>query len=218
MPALDLLRSLPRSRRDIQARQAARTQEIVTTAKEFGFEYFDGPRSHGYGGYRYDGRWQPVAHDIISHYQLKPGQRVLDIGCAKGFLVKDLRAACPGLEVFGLDISRYALMHCETETIGYLHHGTALDLPFPDNSFDLAISINVVHNFDRPGVLTALREMQRVSPRANFVQVDSYRTPEERALFEQWVLTALYHDYPSGWEQVFAEAGYTHDYWWTIAE
>ena len=99
--------------------------------------YWDGPREYGYGGYRYDGRWRPVARDIIAHFGLKPGMRVLDVGCGKGFLVKDLMLECPGLEAFGLDISHYALMHCEPEVVGRLHLGSAESLPFPDGSLRL---------------------------------------------------------------------------------
>jgi ubiquinone/menaquinone biosynthesis C-methylase UbiE len=149
---------------------------------------------------------------------LKPGDRVLDVGCAKGFLVKDLMLVNPGLEVFGLDISDYALKHCEPEVVGRLHKGSADDLPFPDNSFDAVISLNTLHNFFREGAITALREVQRVSKGKAFVQVDSYRTEEQRKLFEDWVLTADFHDYPQEWMQVFQEAGYTGDYYWTILE
>jgi len=78
------------------------------------------------------------------------------------------------------------------------------------------ISINTLHNLERPGVIRALREIQRLSGGKAYVQVDSYHTPEEKALFEKWVLTALFHDYPDAWRKVFAEAGYTGDYYWTI--
>jgi hypothetical protein len=46
--------------------------------------------------------------------------------------------------------------------------------------------------------------------------VDSYRTPEERDIFLDWVLTAHTHDYPEGWKRIYAEAGYTGDYYWTF--
>ena len=124
----------------------------------------------------------------------------------------------PGLEAFGLDISRYALMHCEPEVVGRLHLGSADALPFPDKSFDCVVSINTIHNFDRAGALRALREIERVSRQSSFVQVDLYRTPEQKSIFESWVLTAKFHDYPQGWIEVFAEAGYTGDYYWTIVE
>jgi len=215
---VDLLRGLPRTKRNLQARKDGKYEEVVRISCEFGEMYFDGPREYGYGGYRYDGRWVPVARDIVDHFGLKPGDRVLDVGCAKGFLVKDLLAACPGLEVFGVDVSTYALMNCEPEAIGRLHRGSADDLPFPDGSFAAVISINTVHNLDRDGCVRALREMERLAPGRGFLQVDSYLTPEQRALFEDWVLTARFHDYPDGWRALFAEAGYTGDHYWTILE
>lgn len=218
MAEVDLLRSLPRTKRNITQRREAKTPKIVSASREFGELYFDGPREFGYGGYRYDGRWVPVAKDIVLHFGLTPGMRVLDVGCAKGFLVKDFMLACPGLDPYGLDISHYALMHCEKEVVGRLHLGSADSLPFPDASFDCVISLNTVHNFDRAGAIRALREIQRVSRGRAFVQVDSYRTLEQKGLFESWVLTARFHDYPQGWIELFAEAGYSGDYYWTIVE
>jgi len=121
-------------------------------------------------------------------------------------------------EAFGLDISEYALMHCEPEVVGRLHLGNAVKLPFPDNSFKAVISLNTVHNLDRGECITALREIERLAPGRAFVQVDSYRNAEQKALFEEWVLTAKFHDYPDGWVAAFREAGYTGDYYWTIIE
>ena len=218
MKEINLLAKLPRGKRNVCARAEAKSAEIVAISREYGELYFDGPRTYGYGGYRYDGRWIPVAEDIVSHFKLKPGDRILDVGCAKGFLVKDLLKVCPGLEVFGLDISEYALMKCEPEVVGRLHLGNATKLPFPDNSFNAVISLNTVHNLERSELITALREIERLAPGRGFVQVDSYRTPEQKALFEEWVLTAKFHDYPDGWVRLFKEAGYTGDYYWTIIE
>ena len=216
MAEVDLLRALPAVKRNIQKRREAKSPEAIAIAKQFGEVYFDGPREFGYGGYRYDGRWIPVSRDIVAHFDLKPGMRVLDVGCAKGFLVKDLMKVCPGLEVFGLDISLYALMHCEPEVVGRLHLGTAEKLPFPDHSFDCVISLNTVHNFPRPRALNVMREIERVSRGRSFVQIDSFHTPEQKEIFESWVLTAEFYDYPDGWKRLFAEAGYSGDYYWTI--
>jgi len=218
MAEANLLRSLPATRRNICARASAKTPERVAAACEFGELYFDGPREFGYGGYRYDGRWIPVARDIVQHFGLKAGNRILDVGCAKGFLVKDLMSVCPGLEVFGLDVSEYALKHCERDVVGRLHLGSATSLPFPDASFDAVISINTLHNLEEDGVVTALREIQRLSRGKAFIQVDAYHTAEQRELFMQWVLTAKYHDYPEGWYKLFERAGYTGDWYWTVLE
>ncbi len=218
MREVDLLRALPKANRNVQKRAHAKTPEHVAVARQYGEMYFDGPREYGYGGYRYDGRWVPVARDIVAHFGLKPGQRILDVGCGKGFLVKDLMAACPGLEAFGIDISDYALMHCEPEVAGRLHLGSAESLPFPDESFAAVLSINTVHNLRRARALRAVREIERLAPGRGFIQVDSYRTPEQREVFLDWVLTAEFHDYPEGWLELFEEAGYTGDYDWTIIE
>jgi SAM-dependent methyltransferase len=218
MQEINLLSRYPKAKRNIQKRTTGQSAENIRIAREYGREYFDGPREQGYGGYRYDGRWLPIAEDMVAHWNLKPGDRVLDVGCAKGFLVKDLMKACPGLDVFGLDISEYALLHCESEAVGRLHLGNCVKMPFPDASFTAVVAINVVHNLDRADCIAAVREIERLAPGRGYIQVDSYRTEEEREIFLSWVLTAKTHHDPTGWRQLFAEAGYTGDYSWTIIE
>jgi len=214
MPELDLLKSLPRSKRNVEAREQGKTPELVALSREYGEDYFDGSRDVGYGGYRYDGRWVSVAKDIITQYCLKPGDRVLDVGCAKGFLVKDLLAE--GIDAYGMDVSQYALMHCEPEVVGRLQIGSAEILPFPDHSFDVVLAINSLHNLKKPELLQALHEMGRVAKKGQFLQVDSYRTEEEKQIFESWVLTAYTYGYPREWEAIFKEVGYEGDYYWTF--
>lgn len=217
MAYVELLRALPKGgKRNVQARNTGKTDEVIRVSKEYGEFYFDGPREYGYGGYRYDGRWQPVARDIVGHFGLKPGDRVLDVGCAKGFLVKDLLAL--SIDAYGIDISEYALTHCEPEVIGRLHLGSADSLPFPSGGFAAVLAINTIHNLPRERCKTALTEMERLAPGKGFVKVDSYLTPEQKAVFESWVLTAEFHDYPDAWIALFEEAGYTGDYDWTIIE
>jgi SAM-dependent methyltransferase len=217
MAEIDLLRHYPRARRRM-ARPRSADPANRATALKFGAEYFDGPREQGYGGYRDDGRWMPIARDIVAHYGLKPGERVLDVGCAKGFLVKDLMAACPGLEVYGLDLSSYALAHAAPEAAGRLVLGTADQLPFDRASFQAVLCINVVHNLDRDRCIAALREIERLAPGRGYVRVDAYRTEAERRIFLDWVLTALTFLTPDAWRELMAEAGYTGDYSWTILE
>lgn len=215
---LNLLSTLPKTKRNVENRESLKSEDIVSVSRQFGKMYFDGPREYGYGGYRYDGRWRTVARTLINEYNLRPDMRVLDVGCAKGFLVKDLMIENPGIEAFGLDISTYAIKESEPEVIGRLHVGTAEQLPFPDKSFDFVFSINTIHNLERDACKKALSEIQRVSTGRSYVVVDSYRSVQEKNLFEKWVLTARYHGYPEEWLALFREAGYSGDYSWTIIE
>ena len=210
---VNLLRSIAKSERNIAERANAKTQEIIQISRQYGKEYFDGPRVYGYGGYHYDGRWQQVARDIIEHFSLSPRDKVLDVGAAKGYLVRDMLGE--GLDAYGLDISEYALKNCHPEALGRLHLGNAVQLPFPDSCFNCVISLDTVHNLPRDMAKQALSEIQRVTIDKAFIKVDSYHTPDEKREFENWVLTAQFHDYPDGWLRLFEEAGYTGDYWWT---
>ncbi len=214
MREINLLKSLPKSKRNIKDRQTQKTEDHIRISRLYGKDYFDGKREYGYGGYKYDGRWRPVAKDIVSHFKLKPGDRVLDIGCAKGFLVKDLLSL--GIDAYGLDISEYALENCEPEVTGRLHLGSAHKLPFPNKSFSAVISINTIHNLEKDECFLALKEIERLSPGKGFVQVDSYLDKEQKKVFDNWVLTAKFHDYPKNWIKLFKSAGYTGDYYWTI--
>lgn len=216
MAEIELLKSLPKGKRSVKARETPKMDDHIRISRDYGEMYFAGPREYGYGGYRYDGRWKPVAQDIVNHFSLKPGDRVLDVGCAKGFLVKDLLAL--GIDAYGMDISLYALMHCEPEVVGRLHLGSADSLPFPDGSFAAVLSINTIHNLTWDRYKIALQEIQRRASGRAFVQVDSYRTPEQKIIFESWVLIAKFHDYPDGWISLFRESGYADDWYWTIIE
>jgi len=163
-----------------------------------------------------DGRWKPVAVDIIEHLGLTKGARVLDIDCTKGYLVREL--VDQGIDAYGVDISPYAVRNCHADIVGRIHVGNVIDLPFDDGTFDCVIAVDVVHSLERRLASIALREIQQLSGGCAFVRVDSYRTPEQKKVFESWVLTAEFHDYPDGWIRLFNEAGYTGDYFWVIIE
>jgi SAM-dependent methyltransferase len=186
--------------------------EAARLAKQWGRDYWDGDRKHGYGGMRYDGRWKPVAELLAKHYKLKPGQRVLDIGCGKGFLLYDLTQVVPGLEVCGLDISGYAIENAKPEVKPFLQVGHAKKLPFPDASFDLVISINTFHNLPCYDLDAALREMQRVSKGHSYLVVESYRNEEEKANLLYWQLTCEAFCMPEEWQWWFERTGYTGDH------
>jgi len=213
---VDLLRSIPRPKRNLAERSQLRNPDVVRESKRFGQMYFDGPREYGYGGYHYDGRWKTVARDVVEHFNLSAGDRVLDVGAAKGFLVKDLLDR--EIDCYGIDISEYAVTNCHPDVVGRIHVGSVERLHFPDESFAAVLAIDVVHNLPRSRAIAALSEIQRLSGGRAFVRVDSYHTEEQRRIFEGWVLTAEFHDYPAGWLQLFHEAGYQGDYSWTVIQ
>lgn len=212
---INLLSSLPKTKRDIKYRAKTKDEEVVKIAKKFGYEYFDGDRKYGYGGYKYDGRWLSVARDIIKFFDLKCGDKVLDIGCAKGFLVYDLMQEGKMLDVSGIDVSHYALEKCLPQVEHRLYLASANSIPWSDKYFDLVVSINTIHNLPHKWCIHALQEIERVGKKA-YIVVDSYHTPKEKELFEQWVLTAETHGYPDQWLELFNEAGYKGHYSWNV--
>ena len=216
MAEINLLKSIPKIKRNIKLRVNEDKDKYVEIASKFGKDYFDGDRKYGYGGYYYDGRWVTVAKDIISHFKLKKGDKVLDVGCGKGFLVKDLLSF--GIDAYGVDISNYALMKCEPEVLGRLHLGSCDNLFFPDNSFAAVVSINTIHNLDKKGCLQSIKEIERLAPGKGFIQVDSFKNERQKKIFENWVLTAKFYDYPNNWINLFNKAKYTGDWSWTIME
>jgi len=184
----------------------------ATIAKRFDFDYWDGSRNTGYGGYAYDGRWLSVAKRMAEYYHLKAGDRVLDVGCGKGFLLYEFTRAVPGIEVAGLDISRYALENAKDEVKARLVEGNAASLPYPDKSFDLVVSINTLHNLQLPELESALMEIQRVGRKNRYVLMDGYRNEEEKVNLLYWQLTCECFFTPREWEWIFGKTGYSGDY------
>lgn len=182
-------------------------------AKKFDFDYWDGDRRICYGGYVYiEGRWEKVARAIADHYTLPPNPKILDIGCGKGFLLYDFLKVIPGAEIFGIDISNYAISNGKAEIRNRLLVGSATDLPWPDNTFDLVISINTLHNLHAYHLDSALREMERVGKQHKYLCVESYRTEKEKANLLYWQVTCEAFNTPEEWQWWFRNAQYSGDY------
>ena len=219
MGEINLLEKYPRSKRPIDERAAVKTEENVAIAKKFEKEYFDGPRTQGYGGYYYHERfWSEVVKDFIKYYNLTNESKILDVGCGKGFMLYDFRKALPGITVKGIDISQYGIANAIEDVKPFLQIGNAKDLKmFGDNEFDVVISINTIHNLELEECKKSLREIQRIGKNA-FITVDAWRTDQEKESFIKWNLTALTYMHVEDWEKLFKEVGYNGDYHWFIAE
>lgn len=214
---IDLLANYPKAKRNLKERAKNKTEEQRTIARQFDKEFFDGSRETGYGGFNYQARfWQPVLPAFIKHWALTPESSLLDVGCAKGFMLFDLREAIPGITIAGVDVSDYAIKNAKPEVREFLSVADASELPFDDDSFDVVVSINTIHNLDRKECALALQEIERVSRRGAFVTVDAYRNDEEYERMMAWNLTAKTIMSVEEWIPFFNDVGYTGDYYWFI--
>jgi protein-L-isoaspartate(D-aspartate) O-methyltransferase len=186
--------------------------ECAEVACRFGKDYWDGERQYGYGGYRYDGRWRPVAEALVKYYRLRPGASILDVGCGKAFLLYEFTQVLPGARVAGIDISEYAIANAQEEVRPYVEVGNATRLPFSDRSFDFVLSINTLHNLYNYDLHQALQEIERVGRGPKHVIVETYRNEREKVNLMYWQLTCRAFHTPQEWEWCFERAGYTGDY------
>jgi ubiquinone/menaquinone biosynthesis C-methylase UbiE len=201
------------TKRDYLARVTERDKaEVAELALQWGYDYWDGSRQTGYGGYRYDGRWRKVADAMAAAYGIAPGMRILDVGSGKGFLLHDFKEAVPGVEIAGIDISSYAIEHTMDDVKPFVQAGDAAKLPYPDRHFDLVISINTLHNLYIDDLWSALREIERVGRGAKYICVEAYRTEREKVNLMYWQLTCRAFHTPAEWEWIFRQTGYRGDH------
>ena len=184
-------------------------------AKQWGYDYWDGDRRINYGGYQYiEGRWENVAQEMVENYDLPSTPKILDIGCGKGFLLFDFLKLIPDAEIFGIDISEYAIKNSMEDTKRFLSVGNAKDLSiFDDKEFDLVISINTVHNLELNDCKQAIKEIQRVG-KNSFIVNDAWNNDEEKEKMIKWNLTGRTFMHVDDWKKLFDEIGYTGDYYW----
>ena len=211
---LNLVTPLHKStKRDYLARMMDDKAHCMANAKKYEFDYWDGDRRYGYGGYRYiPGRWKPVAEKLAEIYNLKPGSRVLDVGCGKAHLLFELQLLVPGIEVYGTDVSNHGLAEAPEAVRKNLTRCRAQDVyPYGDKYFDLVISLGALHNLRVFELRTALQEIERVGKR-RYIMIESYRDEKELFNLQCWALTAESFFDKEEWIWLYTHFGYTGDY------
>ncbi len=182
-------------------------------AKKFEFDYWDGHRNHGYGGYKYiPGKWTPVAKKLIKQYKLDSNSKVLDVGCGKGFLLYEIKKLIPQIHVSGFDISRHGIKNAKQEIKKNLFiHDARKKFPIKNKYYDLVFSFNTLHNFRLPYLINSLREIQRVA-KNSFLLVEGYRNEKELFNLQCWALTAESFFTDKEWKYLFKLANFKGDY------
>jgi len=214
---VDLLVNYPKANRNVKARGLEKTEKDREIARKFGKEFFDGDRSHGYGGFSYNPKfWSPVVPTLKKYFSLSSSTSLLDVGCAKGFMLNDIAVAIPGIKLKGIDVSEYAISNAIEDMQQNVQVANAKNLPFRDKSFDVVISINTVHNLEKDELAQALQEIERVSKDKSFITVDAYNSEAEKQRMYAWNLTAKTIMSVDEWVSFFNDVGYTGDYYWFI--
>jgi SAM-dependent methyltransferase len=199
--------------RDYIGRMMDDKVHCMLKAKEYEYDYWDGDRRYGYGGYRYmPGRWKPVAESLIDTYQLQPNVTILDVGCGKAYLLHEIKLLLPEAQVVGFDISQHGLSDATPEIKDYLFRYRAQDrFPWGNDSFDLVISLGCLHNLRLFELETAVKEIERVG-KNKYIMVESYRNEQELFNLQCWALTAESFFDTAEWIWLYEHFGYSGDY------
>ena len=187
--------------------------KCMIKANKFDFDYWDGNRRYGYGGYKYmPGRWILAAKKLIRAYKLKSKSKVLDVGCGKGFLLKEIKNLIPDIKIVGFDISKYAIKKSHPDVKKFIfYHDAKKRIPFKKNYFDLVISINTLHNLNLYDLSFSLKELQRVS-KQKYLAVESFRNEKELFNLQCWALTCKSFFTPNEWKWLFKKNNYKGDF------
>ncbi len=202
-----------RTKRNYLDRMLDEKVKCMNIASKYGREYWDGKRRYGYGGYKFIKGFQtPVALKIIKNFKLTNKSRIIDIGCGKGFLIYEIKKILPGIEIVGLDISKYAKSKSKNEIKEFIKiHKAEKRLPFKSKYFDLAISINCFHNLQINHLKIAITELTRVSKK-QYIAVESYRNNKELFNLQCWALTCQSFFNKNEWKWILNENNYNGFY------
>ena len=200
-------------RKNISKIRVKISNKLKKKLQKFPKEYFDGDRTHGYGGYYYNKKFfRKIVKKMIKCYKLNNSSKILDIGCAKRFMMYEFKKYLPNCEVKGIDISRYCKMHAIKKVKKNIKIGTCEKLPYPDKYFDLVVSISTIHNVTKKGIKKSLKEIVRVANKHYFIRVKAYNTQTEKKRIDEWNIVAKSNLSKNNWLKFFKEANYSGDY------
>tara|TARA_B100001059_G_C17787825_1_gene558241 strand:+ start:204 stop:869 length:666 start_codon:yes stop_codon:yes gene_type:complete len=202
-----------KTKRDYLPRMINQKVKGMNIAKKFSFDYWDGKRNYGYGGYNFmPGYWKPLAKKLIKEYNLNSKSRILDVGCGKGYLLYEISLLIPGINIIGFDISKYALKHSKKEISKYLFlHNAKNKYPFKKNYFDLTLSLGCLHNLKIQDLFFSLSEIERVS-KFSYIMVESYKNNQELFNLQCWALTCESFFSKDSWIWIFDKSKFSGDY------
>ena len=183
-------------------------------ASSLGKEYYDGKRDNGFGGFKYDGRWKKLLPRIIKKNNLKNSSKILDLGCKKGFIMKDFKFLLPKCKIYGIEDHVYPILNAEKEIKKNIKMSKYYDIPFKDKYFDYLIGFSSIYKYNFEDVVKTLIEIQRVSKKS-FITVASYETEKEKRIFEKWTLLGSTILSKNNWKKLFKLIGYNGDYYFT---
>lgn len=210
MKKLKLINKLHHStKRNYLKRMTDNKINCMKIAKKYEFDYWDGNRKYGYGGYKFiPGRWTPIAKKIIKHFKLNNNSKVLDAGCGKGYLLYEIKQILPNIKIVGFDISRYGIKNSHPKIKKYLfNHDINQKTNFKNKEFDLVISLGCLHNLKIYNLVKTIREIVRIGKK-NYIMVESYRNNKELFNLQCWALTCQSFFSDDQWIWLLKSSGY----------
>ena len=218
MREYNLLGNYPKPKEKRYVGDDLRTIEHRIIASYRDKDFFDGDRNYGYGGFKYDGRWTDVAEKIFNEYKLNKNSSFLQLGCEKGFLLKDIKTKYKDMRIEGLETSNYAITNSIPDiknNIKYCNNYTNLN--YNDEEFDFIIALGVVYTHNIQDAIRCLKEIQRVGKGKSFVTLASYENKNDFWLFKQWSLLGTTILRKEEWLDLLKHAKYSGDYFFTNA-
>lgn len=219
MKKFNLLLEYPKPIKSRKIGKNLRTISHRIIASNRGFDFFDGNRNYGYGGFKYDGRWELIAKKIISRYNLKDGSNILQIASEKGFLLHEIQKLNKKINVTGLETSDYAisksLKSIKKKIIKIKNFN---DFKIKNKKFDFIIALGVIYTLNLADAISCIKQIQNLCNGNSFITLASYSNDKDYWLFKNWSLLGTLLLKESEWKKVLKFCNYTGDYFFVNAK